>query len=426
MGGDFRGGSVRFDVLILLCFAVGGCASSITITNPTNGTTVPYPGPVTAQVSIQGSVCDTSFQATLDGVSVTQMFAPLPPASLMPQATFPNLVPGDHTLMVSMSGGSGCQPLGATSTFFRVGPPAIYLTDGENLTTHNDRIVQVGDMTGSGWNTFGMPGTGTNQFAFPRGIYVYSPTRIYVVDELNQRIVLIIDMTGTGWTTFGTQGGGKNQFTDPIGIFLDVMMRIYVTDARTNRIVRINDMTGAGWTTFGSTGTGTNQFQIPAGIFVDGAGKIYVADSGNDRIVRINDMSGTGWTTLGSTGSGTRQFSNPAFIFVDPSNRIYVTDSNNCRIVRMDDMTGAGWTTLGTCGAGALQFNGGITQMGGIFVDTGGKIYAADPGNSRVVRMDDMSGAGWTTFGSTGSGNNQFIGPNSVFVEPPALGTPGR
>jgi hypothetical protein len=58
----------------------------------------------------------------------------------------------------------------------------------------------------------------------------------------NDRIVQIGDMTGAGWIAFGTQGGGTNQFADPIGIFLDATMRIYVTDARTNRIVRINDM----------------------------------------------------------------------------------------------------------------------------------------------------------------------------------------
>jgi hypothetical protein len=36
--------------------------------------------------------------------------------------------------------------------------------------------------------------------------------------------------------------------------------------------------------------------------------------------------------------------------------------------------------------------------------------------NHRIVRMDDMTGAGWTTLGTFGSGANQFHWPASVFI----------
>jgi hypothetical protein len=36
---------------------------------------------------------------------------------------------------------------------------------------------------------------------------------------------------------------------------------------------------------------------------------------------------------------------------------LYVTDYFNHRVVRMNDITGAGWTTLGTQGSGVMQFN---------------------------------------------------------------------
>ena len=65
-----------------------------------------------------------------------------------------------------------------------------------------------------------------------------------------------------------------------------------------------------------------------------------------------------------------------------------MADSQNHRIVRFDDMSGAGWTTLGTQGNGVKQFNEPL----GIHVDQKGRIYVADSGNSRLVRMDDMSG----------------------------------
>ncbi|MDI6773257.1 MAG: hypothetical protein QME77_11825 [bacterium] len=40
-----------------------------------------------------------------------------------------------------------------------------------------------------------------------------------------------------------------------------------------------------------------------------------------------------------------------------------------------------------------------------------GQIYVADQNNHRVVRFNDMSGAGWVTLGALGSGTNQFNNP---------------
>src|SRR5262249_48081594 len=74
------------------------------------------------------------------------------------------------------------------------------------------------------------------------------------------------------------------------------------------------------------------------------------------------------------------------------------------RIVRIDDMTGANWTSFGTYGSDVGQFN----SPQGISVDAAGRIYVMDTGNNRLVRMDDMTGANWTTFTGTGSGDGQF------------------
>jgi DNA-binding beta-propeller fold protein YncE len=92
---------------------------------------------------------------------------------------------------------------------------------------------------------------------------------------------------------------------------------------------------------------------------------------------------------------------------------IYVADAGNNRIVRMNNMTGAGWTAFGAGGSGVGQFSVPL----GIFVDDAGKIYVADSRNDRIVRMNDMTGAGWTTFGTTGSGTDQFSGPSGIFVQ---------
>jgi hypothetical protein len=49
-------------------------------------------------------------------------------------------------------------------------------------------------------------------------------------------------------------------------------------------------------------------------------------------------------------------------------------------------------------------------------VDATGKIYVADTGNARLVRINDLSGTDWTNFGSRGSGVNQFNFPTGMFV----------
>src|SRR2546425_8139182 len=97
-----------------------------------------------------------------------------------------------------------------------------------------------------------------------------------------------------------------------------------------------------------------------------------------------------------------------------PVPAIYVADESNNRIVRMDDMTGAGWTPFGTFGSGMNQFR----FPSGIFVSAAGQIFVTDAFNHRIVRMDSMTGTGWTALGGppAGSGMNQFNAPFGIFI----------
>src|SRR2546426_182056 len=192
---------------------------------------------------------------------------------------------------------------------------------------------------------------------------------------------------------------------------------VYVADRGNNRIVRMNDMSGAGWIVLGTSGSGAKQFNFPRGLFVDTAGRLYVADTENHRVVRVNDMTGAGWTAIGSVGAGPQQFNKPRGVFVDGSGKIYVTDSGNHRIVRIDDMGGAGWTTFGTFLGGVSKDQpGNMIDPASIFVEAAGRIYVADALNNRIVRMNDMTGSGWVTLGSPGSGVKQFSLPSTIFI----------
>ena len=83
---------------------------------------------------------------------------------------------------------------------------------------------------------------------------------------------------------------------------------------------------------------------------------------------------------------------------------LYISDYSFSRIVRVDDLSGDNELTFGSTGTGVNQFYG----LAGIALDASGRIYVADLYNARIVRIDDMTGKNWTTFGTYGSGANQF------------------
>lgn len=275
----------------------------------------------------------------------------------------------------------------------------IYIADG------NDRIVRIDNMSGSNWTTFGSSGNGVNQFNFLADIAFDSQGRIYCADYSNDRIVRINDMTGAGWTTFGTSGTGTNQFSNPYRLAIDSFDRIYIVDSGNYRVVRIDDMSGTNWVAYGSQGSGVGQFDGIQGIGIDSLDRIYVTDYINDRIARFDSMTGTNWTTFGTSGSGVGQFSGAADIVFNESGQMLVTDRNG-QLVLTAVMGTAGWT--------AFSFN---TPQSACF-DAAGRIYVVDQGNEVLTRMNNISGAGLVTFGSSGTGVNQFQGPSTVRLGP--------
>jgi len=174
---------------------------------------------------------------------------------------------------------------------------------------------------------------------------------------------------------------------------------------------------GAGWTTLGGPGSGSGiyQFHTPTGIRLDDLGRIYVADQNNNRIERMDNMNGANWTALGtppSGQSGNGQFWLPTGITLDANGLIYVADQFNGRITRMSDMSGTGWTAWGSWPA---------YQPTGVALDSSGRIYVTDYLNNRIARIDNMSGANPTTLPlvgtSSGSGIGQFNQATTTVVD---------
>jgi NHL repeat len=113
----------------------------------------------------------------------------------------------------------------------------------------------------------------------------------------------------------------------------------------------------------------------------DTFGSIYVADTANKRIVRTDDMNGTNWTTLTQSpviGSYIFSFASPVGVAVDTAGRIYVADASTptASVVRIDDMSGANWTTL-SLGSGATPHSIAV-DMGGMVLVGGGGLQIVD------------------------------------------------
>src|SRR5262249_48067912 len=82
------------------------------------------------------------------------------------------------------------------------------------------------------------------------------------------------------------------------------------------------------------------------------------------------------------------------------------------RIVRIDDLNGSGWVSYGSYGSGVGQFN----FPRGIFIDRRDRIYVADTYNPRIVRIDDMNGSGLAPYGET-TGTRMDYAPRNVTTD---------
>jgi Abnormal spindle-like microcephaly-assoc'd, ASPM-SPD-2-Hydin/NHL repeat len=268
--------------------------------------------------------------------------------------------------------------------------------------SNTGQILRSDDLNGTNLISYGTQGSDVGQFYGAYGIAVDSAGRIYVADTYNARIVRIDDMTGANWTSFGTYGSDVGQFNNPMGISVDAAGRIYVMDTGNNQLVRIDDMTGANWTTFSGLGSGDGQLaQYSTPVAFDSGGRIYIADTGNTRIVRIDDMSGANWTTLTQSppiGIYIFSFGSPIGVALDASDRIYVADAWQPKVIRVDDMTGANWTSIGLA-AGANPHSISVDSSGMVLVGGGG---------AQIV--DNMAGVV-----SSSSALTDFYGPYYVF-----------
>lgn len=152
--------------------------------------------------------------------------------------------------------------------------------------------------------------------------------------------------------------------------------------------------------------------RIPERILPAGQTRIFVADTAKNRVVSFNDMSGTGWATLTSAQGVTPGFSGPTGVSVPPSGLIasvagtfgtgvYVADKLNRRVVKSNDITGAGGQVLGDGNPARVA-----TTTLNVYARGGQLFVLTDPppnqnsGGSRLLILNDTSGNGTVVTGA--------------------------
>ena len=329
------------------------------------------------------------------------------------------------------------------------------------ITAMSDNQIQciVPDRCGSGPITVGVKGKWSGG--------------AYFIYDWAARFTTVAGASGA--RAFANGSGTVARFHSPAGMCRDQAGFMYIADQENNCIRKMNNFgevtTIAGDGTQGyADGQGTNaKFHFPAGVACDNAGNVYVADSYNNRIRKIAP-NGTVTTFAGSgqdgraDGRGTAaSFSRPGamafdgtYLYVDggglrkidlagnvttvpgiggitgmvvsPTHEIYL----NCGTVIKCLNGGMVRTIAGNPGAygmvdgfgqDALFSNmGGDFGVGGLAMDGGGNLYAADlstlgpNGNMTLIRRISKDGMVTTPSG-------QMNGYNSIIWSPGGMVT---
>jgi len=326
----------------------------------------------------------------------------------------------------------------------------LYIGDNDN-----NRVRFVAATTGIISTIAGNGGLGDGESAtnatlfFPEGVAVAGGT-IWIADSSNTVIRLvnpagvISTISGEDYIFSYTGDGGpaiKATVNFPVGVTADASHNLFISDSNNNVIRRIDASSGiittvAGSGTPGFSGDGgvatKASLNFPSAVAVDTDGNLFISDSSNGRIRRVDFKSGVITTVA---GNGTNGFSGDGGlavnaslnlpsglaggVVIDGAGNLYISDSNNSRIRRVDSITGVITTVVGSsafCASGKVGDGGPATSASlcypkGLAIDPLGDVFIADAFGERVRRFDAASGTIATVAGNGLTGFSGDGGP---------------
>ena len=298
-------------------------------------------------------------------------------------------------------------------------PPrnAGYFTALRRVTVDTGGNIWAADFWGSGIHEFSPTGTTGIEidgapapapgFAEAYGVTVAPNGTTYGVDRLNQRIEEF-NPAGTYLGDEGKRGTAINDYSWPETAGVAPDGTVWVGDTRNNRLEQF----AAGLTTPAlavvSGGGSVGAFNYIEGVSVAASGVVWVADTDNNRIVTYRPSTG-GYRAFGIRGSGSTPGSPAQFIdpegVVATSTDFYVADTGNNRVDEVD-----------MNGNLVAVFRTGLNGPQGITLASDGTVWVANTQADQVVQLSANLSSALTTFGSAGSGSNNFNLPHSLAV----------
>jgi sugar lactone lactonase YvrE len=211
---------------------------------------------------------------------------------------------------------------------------------------------------------------------------------------------------------------------NPVAIAIDpVTRKIFVADNTNRRVLRYQNIASLNngapaEVVFGqfnmssnSSGSGVSGMSNPTGLFFDRNGRLWVADFSSNRVLmfqaasfrtdgasadRVYGQPDFNTTTAGTTAA---KMNDPFSVCVDSEDRLWVADFGNNRVLRINDITNkpSGASADGVLGQFNLNSGGagvgasGMSGPTGVSIAPGGALFVNCYNQHRVLRFDNAA-----------------------------------
>jgi len=358
------------------------------------------------------------------------------------------------TINTVAGGGStpGCAAGTATSVSLIL-PSGVWVDGSGNVFIADQNHQCVREVIGTniatvaGTGTVGYSGDGgpatAAKLAYPTTVTTDGSGNMFFADNLSYRVRkvtsggIITTIAGTGTLGGCTLNGDGDQATsillcDVSGIAVDSSGDVFFSDGLMNVVRKVTPAgvlsTAAGNGTQGHSGDNgpatAAQLNYPGALAIDAAGDLLIVERALPATIRRVDPAGTITSPVPSSFSSLPQAIAVAANGID----FYVADTYGGVVDKVT--VGSPYTVARVAGGGTnfpgdggLATNAKLYTPSGVAVDGSGNLYIADPGGSRLYKVD--AGGIITTvavFGTSGGPSSVEIAPTGQIVVPAAAG----